>query len=151
MKKLKRFFLEKSKNEFYTSHSGLALVGLCLNRFTSLGNRLASAVSLMGGIPNDDVTKSFIGLLCLGKSDYEAITGFRDDRFFKEALAVKSVPSEGTLRQRFDEYAERFQVIVNYCVTEFIKRSGALITALSTGHVPLDIDVFTMDNSNTKK
>jgi hypothetical protein len=36
-------------------------------------------------------------------------------------------------------------------VTEFLKRSKAIITGLATGHVPLDIDVFTMDNSNTKK
>lgn len=151
MKKLKRFFIEKSKDEFYTSHSGLALVGLCLNRFTSLGSRLVAAATLMGGIPHADIAKSYIGLLSLGKSDYEAITGFREDRFFKEALALKAVPSEGTLRQRFDEHAERFQAIINYCVTEFINRSGALITALNTGHVPLDMDVFTMDNSNTKK
>ena len=27
----------------------------------------------------------------------------------------------------------------------------ALFSALATGHVPLDIDVFTMDNSGTKK
>lgn len=151
MKKLKRFFLEKSKDEFYTSHSGLALVGLCLNRFTSLGQRLATVAPLAGGIPHADIVKAFIGLLSLGKSDYEAITGFREDRFFKEALAVKAVASEGTLRQRFDEHAERFRAIVNYCATEFIKRSGALLTALPMGHVPLDIDVFTMDNSNTKK
>lgn len=151
MKKLKRFILEKSKDEFYTSHSGLALVGLCLNRFTSLEQRLASVAPLVGGISHADIVKSFIGLLALGKSDYEAITGFREDRFFKEALAVKAVPSEGTLRQRFDEHAERFRTIVNHCATEFLKRAGALMTTLATGHVPLDIDVFTMDNSNTKK
>jgi hypothetical protein len=151
MKKLKRLILEKSKDEFYTSHSGLALAGLCLNRFTSLVQRLAAVSPLVGGIPHADIVKSYVGLLCLGKSDFEAVTGFREDRFFKEALAVKAVPSEGTLRQRFDEHAERFRAIVNYCATEFIKRSGALLTSLATGHVPLDIDVFTMDNSNTKK
>lgn len=37
---MKRFHIEKSKDEFYTSHSGMALVGLCLNRFTSLPKRL---------------------------------------------------------------------------------------------------------------
>lgn len=31
MKKLKRLLIEKSKEEFYTSHSGLALGGLCVN------------------------------------------------------------------------------------------------------------------------
>ncbi|MBW1990339.1 MAG: transposase [Deltaproteobacteria bacterium] len=32
-----------------------------------------------------------------------------------------------------------------------LKSVRAPVTALSTGHVPLDIDVFPMDNSNTKK
>jgi hypothetical protein len=34
--KMKRFILERSSDEFYTSYSGLALVGLGVNRFTSL-------------------------------------------------------------------------------------------------------------------
>jgi hypothetical protein len=32
-----------------------------------------------------------------------------------------------------------------------IRTSGAKVSALPSGHVPLDIDVFPMDNSNTKK
>lgn len=148
---MKRFIIEKSKDEFYTSHSGLALVGLGVNRFTSLAKLLATMAPLSKGISHADVIKSFIGLLALGKTDYEAITGFRDDRYFKESLAVKNVPSEGTLRQRLEKHAERFRAIVNGCVTEFIQRCGAPLTALSTGHVAVDIDVFTMDNSNTNK
>lgn len=148
---MRRFIIEKSNDEFYTSHSGLALVGLCLNRFTSLAKRLADVAPLLKGISHADVVKSYIGLLSIGKSDYEAVTGFREDRSFKESLAVKDVPSEGTLRQRLEEHAERFKTVVNYCVTEFIKRSEALITPLATGHVALDIDVFTLDNSGTKK
>jgi len=151
MKKLKRLLIEKFKDEFCTSHSGLVLEGLCLNRFISLVQRLAAVSSLAGGIAHADIVSSYIGLLWLGKSDYDAIAGFREDRFFKESVAFKTVPSEGTLSQRFEEHAERFWAIVNYCVTEFIKRSGALLTSLATGHVPLDIYVFIMDNSKTKK
>jgi hypothetical protein len=33
---LKKFILAQSEKEFYTSNSGLALVGLCLNKFCSL-------------------------------------------------------------------------------------------------------------------
>lgn len=148
---MKRFIIEKSKDETYISHAGLALVGLCLNRFTSLAKRLAEVAPLLSGISHADVVRSYVGLLSIGKSDYEAVTGFRGDHSFMEALALKDVPSEGTLRQRLEEHAERFKTVVNYCVTEFIKRSEALITPLATGHVPLDIDVFTMDNSGTKK
>jgi Transposase DDE domain group 1 len=148
MKKLK---LEQSTDEFYTSNSGLALLGMCINKFTSLGRRLLPIAPLAHGIPHTDVVKSCLGLLSLGKSDFDAVTNKREDKFFMEALAVKEVPSEGTYRQRLDEHAERFLPVINYCVTEFVKRSKAAITGLSTGHVPLDIDVFTMDNSNTKK
>jgi len=34
--KMKRFIIEQSDDEFYTSHSGLALAGLCLNRYSKL-------------------------------------------------------------------------------------------------------------------
>lgn len=149
---MKRFIIEKSEDEFYSSHSGLALVGLCLNRFTSLAKRLGQLPRLKkGAISHADVLRSYIGQLCLGKSDFEAISGFRTDHFFKEALGLKEIPSEPTLRQRLAEQAEPFQTIANYCVTEFLQRSGALFSALATGHVPLDIDVFTQDNSGTKK
>ena len=43
---MKRFIIEKSEDEFYTSHSGIALIGLCLNRYTSLSKRLAGVSSL---------------------------------------------------------------------------------------------------------
>lgn len=149
---MKRFLVEKSKDEFYTSHSGMALVGLGLNRFTSLSKRLGQIGPMkLGAISHADVIRSYIGLLTLGKSDFEAISGFRQDRYFQESLALKAVPSEPTLRQRMEEQAEHFRIIVNFCVTEFLKKSGALFSPLATGHVPLDIDVFTMDNSGTKK
>jgi len=149
---MKRFIIEKSEEEFYSSHSGLALVGLCLNRFTSLAKRLGQLGPLKkGAISHADVLRSYIGLLCLGKSDFEAISGFRQDRFFKESFGLKGVPSEPTLRQRLEAQAETFQTIANFCVTEFLQKSGALFSAVSTGHVPVDIDVFTQDNSGTKK
>lgn len=149
---MKRLVIEKSKDEFYTSHSGLALIGLCLNRFTSLTSRLTGVSRLKkGAIAHADVIRSYIGLLCLGKSDFAAIEGFRQDRFFREALGLKEVPSEPTLRQRMEEHAEVFRIIVNFCATEFLRKSQALMSALPMGHVPLDIDVFTMDNSGTKK
>jgi hypothetical protein len=149
---MKRFIIEKSEDEFYTSHSGLSLAGLGLNRFTSLVKRLGALPPLKrGAISHADVLRSYIALLCLGKSDFEAISGFRNDRYFKEALALTDIPSEPTLRQRLEEQAERFLPVVNFCVTEFLQKSGALISALATGHVPLDIDVFPQDNSGTKK
>lgn len=149
---MKRFILEKSDDEFYTSHSGLALAGLGINRWTSLCRRPEEMPRVKkGAISHSDVIRRYLGLLCLGKSDFAAIEGFRNDRFFRDALGLKKVPSEPTLRQRLEQHAETSQRIVDFCVTDFLQKSGALFSPLSTGHVSLDIDVFTQDNSGTKK
>ncbi len=37
---MKRLIIEQSTTETYTSHSGLALVGLCLNRYSTIHKAL---------------------------------------------------------------------------------------------------------------
>lgn len=149
---MKRFVIEISKKEKLTSHSGVALVGLGINRFTSIPDSLDKAAPLLpGAIRNADITRSYVGLLSIGKNDYQAIEQHRGDGFFKRSLGISRVPSEPTLRQRFDEHATAFFPVVHHGSVEFIKNSKALLTPLYTGHVALDIDVFTMDNSDTKK
>jgi hypothetical protein len=46
---MKRFIIEQSNKEFYTSHSGLALVGLCVNRDTSLPMKAKKAFPVSKG------------------------------------------------------------------------------------------------------
>jgi hypothetical protein len=146
-----RFTIEQSDTEFYTSQSGMALVGLAINRYTTLTSRLAKAAPCQG-VATADVLRSYLGLLCQGKSDFAAIHPFwEDDEFFSAALGVKKVPSPETLRQRMDKVAEPARWIVNFCTVEFLKKAKATMSTLSTGHMPLDMDVFTQDNSNTKK
>ena len=58
-----------------------------------------------GQIADIDILRSYLGLLCLGKSDFQAITGMRDDDFFQQALGIGRVPSTERLRQRLDEAA----------------------------------------------
>lgn len=146
-----RFKIEQSDTEFYTSQSGVALVGLAVNRFTSLCSRVAKAAPSKG-VATADVLRCYLALLCQGKSDFEAIRPFfEDDEFFAAALGVKKVPSPETLRQRLDAVAEATMRIVDFCTVEFLKKAQAEFSALATGHMPLDIDVFTQDNSNTKK
>ena len=149
---MQRFIIERSKDEFYTSHSGLALVGLFLNRYCNLAAKLDKAAPVSSiGILSSDVVKAFIGLLCIGKTDYEAITDKKGDSFFKKSLGLKKTPSAETLRQRFDEFAERFLPIVRHASIEMLKGAKAGITPLSTGHIPLYFDLTPLDNSNTKK
>ena len=96
---MKQFIITQSKKEFYTSHSGLALVGLCLNRLSSLPEKAADAFPRKhGGIGIEDILRSYVGLLTMGQSDFEAITSRREDDYFRQSLGISKVPSAETLR-----------------------------------------------------
>jgi hypothetical protein len=149
---MKQFVISQSKKEFYTSHSGLALVGLCLNKLCSLPAKAIDAFPRkVGGIGLDDILRSYVGLLTMGKSDFEAITDCRDDDHFSQSLGVTRVPSSETLRQRLDEVAPALRHIADNSSVGFLKKARVTITPLDTGHIPLDCDVFPMDNSKTRK
>ena len=148
---MKRFVLEQSNTEFYTSHSGLSLVGLCLNRFTTLCKSLRTAVPLRHGIAHSDVIKSYLGQLCLGKSDFDAVENVRADRYFKESLDISRVPSAARLRQRMDEHAKDLLPVMYETGIEFLVKAKVPVSPLAMGYVALDIDVFPMDNSGTHK
>jgi len=149
---MKRFILEQSDDEFYTSHSGLALAGLCINRYSSLSRAIGRKMENNGNrISDTDILRSYLGLLCLGKSDYEAISAMRDDDYFKNSLGITNVPSAERLRQRLDEEAGSYLQVVQKCSVAMLKNGDAHLTALDTGHIPLDADVFPMDNSFTRK
>lgn len=148
---MQKFILEQSDTDIFTAHSGLALVGTCVTRYTGLAAALTKSQGSAGRISDFDILASYLGLLCLGKSDFDAITGRRNDDFFMRALGLQAVPSSETMRQRMNGKAEHFRTAVNRAVIELLKRTKAKITGLATGHLPLDIDVFAMDNSDTKK
>jgi len=149
---MKQFIIAQSKKEFYTSHSGLALVGLCLNKLCPLPAKAIDAFPRKaGGIGLDDILRSYVGLLTMGKSDFEAITDCRDDDHFSQSLGVTRVPSAETLRQRLDEVAPALRTIADTSSVGFLKKARLTITPLDTGHIPLDCDVFPMDNSKTRK
>lgn len=147
---MQKIIFEKSDSELYTAHSGLVLVGLLINEYTELCRRLTR---LPGNpsVSHEDVVKGYLGLLCTGKGDFEAMDGVRGDDWFKGALGLKRIPSKETLRQRFDRLATPFDQAVQEASMEMLTSVQAPVTRLSTGHVPLDMDVFPMDNSNTKK
>lgn len=147
---MKRFILEQSNTEFYTSNAGLALIGRLINTYTSL-RKTARKIKKRHGIPNIELIRSYLGQLCLGKSDFEAIEVFRNDRFFKQALGIKQMPSSSRLRQRFNEDAREIIDVVDEANIEFLQNINAPITANEYGYVVIDADLFPMDNSRTKK
>lgn len=147
---MRRFIIEESDADV-VSHSGLALVGLALNRHGGLPKAVDQQVTLRHGISHGDVLRSYVGLLSIGKSDFEAVENVREDRFFAESLGIGTTPSAATLRQRLDERAPAFLPLVEQASLDFLLSVGVKPTALETGHVPLDADVTPFDNSNTRK
>ena len=100
-------------DEQLSSHSGLALVGAILDR-TSIQERLDGVVLPEHPLPeisHGEVATAMIGLICLGKPDFDAIETFRDDPFFLQSLGLDSVPSSPTLRQRLDSARGAFNDI----------------------------------------
>jgi hypothetical protein len=146
-------FTISETDETLVSHSGLALAGALLQR-TSIQKR-ADTIRLgdrkRPDVSHGDVVTAMIGLLCLGKPDFEAIEAFRDDEFFRQALGLEKVPSEGTLRQRLDELGYRCHTTLHEESADMIARHIPKLAPCYGDWIALDLDVSPFDNSGTKK
>ncbi len=140
----------QSKEILLTTHAGLASVGALLSH-TQLPQRLNR--SIIKGMENPihgngDFIKSYLGLLCQGKSDFDHIESFRKDTVFQTSLVICKVPSSQTLRQRLDAAAStldaNWKEILLQESADLIRNVKAPITGLVAGKrtvIPLDIDV----------
>jgi len=137
----------QSDTEDYTGIAGLGLIGLAIGR-TGLDSLLSKPVR---GIVDADVLKSYLGLLSIGKTDFEAIEAQRKNPFFHTALAIGRVPSAARLRQRMDTQAMGYARTTDQANQQFLVNVGVPVTPLSCGHVALDMDLFPLDNSGTRK
>jgi hypothetical protein len=73
---------------------------------------------------------SYVGLLCPGKSDFDAIESRRNNAFFQGSLGIAKVPSSPSLRQRFDEHAEANIPHVDKASVAFIGNVRATVTPI---------------------
>jgi hypothetical protein len=137
-----------------SSHAGLALVGKHLKRI-NVPALIDPAYPVRSGVAISDVLKSYIGLLCLGKNDFDAIEAFRGNAFFMRALGLRAVPSSPTLRQRLDANAcvwfDLASGINQALLGSRIDGQAIDFGALPCGYTPIDLDTFAMDNSGTAK
>lgn len=140
-----------------TAHAGLSLVGQYLKRHAQIDQVIDPrfpVVSGKGGIATSSLLKAYVGLLCTGKSDFDAIESLRQDAFFRDAMGLVAVPSSPTLRQRMDALGEAGDVALTALdeVNErLLRRAKPTLSPLPCGHLALDFDVFTLDNSGTAK
>lgn len=142
------FFLNESHRQL-TSYAGLSLIGQCCE-VAQVDQILGKAMPVATGMTTPALFKSMVGLISLGKNDFEAIEPFRTDRFFHEALSIEKVPSSAWLRQRLDAKGAELREHTDEASLRLLERSRAPITA-HKGYVCLDFDTFAMDNSDSRK
>jgi len=145
-----RFKLERSKSETYTDQAGLILVGACLNHYANVEKNCAD-IAYRHGVSPADVLRMYIGILCQGKSDFEAVENVREDSIFKHSLGIHQVLSASRFRQRVDEKSPELLSAVERCNIDFLQNSKVSLTPLATGHIAIDADVSPFNNSNSKK
>jgi hypothetical protein len=102
-------------------------------------------------IANSDVTVAMIGLLALGKPDFDTVEPLREDPFFIQSLGLTRVPGGPTLRQRLDQVQGRFDQILRMEPAQVVRRLAPKITPCQGELWALDIDVSPVDNSATHK
>lgn len=102
-------------------------------------------------VKHGDVVTAAIGLLCLGKSDFNDIEAFREDEFFRQALGLRKIPSEPTLRQRLDAMRDACGPILREESALLVRKYARKPTPCHGEWVALDVDVSPFDNSHTKK
>jgi len=73
-------FLIKRLPYDLSSHAGLAFIGKYLKRI-NINGLIDPPFPMRSGIANSDILKSYLGLLCLGKNDFDAIENFRGNAF----------------------------------------------------------------------
>ena len=143
------FNLKQSRKLNLTSHAGLALIGQCCE-LAEIGKVLDHNISVSSGFKASEIAKSMIGLLSIGKSDFEAIESFRENSFFKKALGLVKVCSSAWLRQKIDALATKLVKHAAELSVNLLVNAKAPVTA-HRGYVGLDMDTFVMDQSGSHK
>ena len=143
-------------NERLITPSGLSIVGGLLKKseFVRFANRMpVEQKRSEPQIKNGDILLSYIGLLCQGKTEFEAVEEMRDDpSFFKDALGIKrGIPAAETLRQRMDDIGSSLRQNLLQANVSMFRTHHVTPSELPQGVVPVDFDVTPFDNSKTKK
>lgn len=151
---MQNMFEVRFSNERLITASGLSLAGLVLKR-TQLAKRL-NEIKLKDNaapiISNSDIAFAYIGLLCQGKNDFEAIREMAPDPdFYCKALALHDIPSCETLRQRMDLAGNQWREGILKENVNLLIKADAQFTPCYEQYIPLDVDVSPFDNSKTKK
>jgi hypothetical protein len=151
---MSKFFIEIS-DDVYVNHVGLTFIAGFLNskNFSKLIGSASKIKKQSGVITDYDIIKTYIALITLGKPDFDNVEQYRNDKFFKKVLNLKTVPSAATLRQRFETYGEEMWSAIRQINIEFIANFLPEQTVEINGkpYMVLESDVTPMDNSASNK
>ncbi len=144
-----------ASDERLITPSGLSLVGQVLGKSDMIrkANRMRTEKRSQPQIGTGDILLTMIGLLTLGKSDFENVNEFHtDEEFYTLSLGLRSgIPSESSLRNRLDAIGTSMNTQILEGNISMFRECGFKPTALNCGCVPVDIDVSPFDNSGSHK
>jgi hypothetical protein len=148
------FSIELTDN-VYVNHVGLAYIAKFLNS-KSFKYRIdrVSKIKKNSGVNTDyDVIKTYIAMIILGKPNFDNIDQYRNDKFFKKLLKLKTVPSTATVRQRFETYDQDMWSALRQLNSELLADQfhDQAVEIEGKTYMILDSDVTPMDNSASKK
>ena len=135
---MKNIHIEFSDERLITP-SGLVFVGQILGKSSFVKKINRAPISkdyLQKQIKNGDVLLTYIGMLCQGKPQYEAVRGMMDDPdYYKYALGISyAIPSAETLRQRFDMIGDSLRKDIQQANVDMLREMHIEPTALDSGN-----------------
>lgn len=138
-----------------TSTAGLAFVGRQLEdpKFDRHPGSLCPHQRSRGRIPDGDIVRTMIGLICVGKPHFDAVEEFTGARFFPQALGVGQLPSASILRQRIQSMPPKAGDAFRDFTTRLLRDQGELLVQEHQGqqYIVVNFDVSPMDNSGSHK
>ena len=135
---MKKIHIEFSDERLITP-SGLVFVGQILGKSSFVKKINRAPISkdyLQKQIKNEDVLLTYIGMLCQGKTQYEAVREMMDDPdYYKYALGISyAIPSAETLRQRFDMIGDSLRKDIQQANVDMLREMHIEPTALDSGN-----------------
>jgi len=138
-----------------TSHAGLAFIGEKLGeaKFARHMQTIGPANPRSDRIPDADLAKTMVGLICVGKPYFDAAGEYTDDPYFPQVLGLQRLPSPEILRQRIEALPTEAGNAFRGFTTRLLAAHPEHLSEEHHGrhYMPIHIDVTPMDNSGSHK
>jgi len=147
-------FIIKQLSFDLSNHASLALICKYLKRI-HVNSLVDLTFTVCSGITSSDDLRSNLGLLCLGKRDFDATKGQYKDAFFARTLHLAAVPSFPTFRQRVDTHAAYWFELIERIIATMRRFKFAAeridFGVLPFGYMPMDVDTSGIYSRGTVK